>query len=230
MCSKYVFVYSSKEKSELTLPILNLIEGKLKLFCFSEDIPYNNWLYLFRKKRLTIIICVPIVDGNFEGRIDRAHLSADEVYRIYFPFWKSDIDTYSLVLADLSEKQLLYVDPRVNSSLPHDTRSPIANIEYDLQTNCSIVRDVLARFDLDFYPEDAEGIDGEIRWPCMQYPNFQEGVVYFEPLLDVRDSSIYILHFMDFDMHDVVQIFCSRDIERVRLNLAFNVLTGRFPV
>ena len=64
----------------------------------------------------------------------------------------------------------------------------------------------------------------------MQYPKFSEGIVYFEPLQDVRDSAIYILHLMDFDMHDVVTLIFRRDIGRVRLNLAYNVLNGTFPV
>ena len=190
----------------------------------------NKILHVFRKIRLPVIICDPIVNGVFEGRLDREHLSAEEVYRIYFPIWNSDINTYRLIIADLSERQLLYIDPRVNSSLPQDTREVIENIELDLNRNCGIVRDILARFDQYFYPEGAEDIDVVDRWPCLQYPKFSEGIVYFEPLRDVRDSAIYILHLMDFDMHDVVPLFFRRDIGRVRLNLAYNVLNGTFPV
>ena len=82
----------------------------------------NKLLHVLRKIRLPVIICDPIVDGVFEGRLDREHLSAEEVYRIYFPIWNSNINTYCLIIADLSERQLLYIDPRVDSSLPQDTR------------------------------------------------------------------------------------------------------------
>ena len=179
---------------------------------------------------MPVIICDLIVNGAFQGRLDREHLSAEEVYHIYFPIWNSEINTYCLIIADLSEKKLLYIDPRVNSSLPLDTREVIANVEIDLNRNCTIVRDILARFDQYFYPEVAEDIDAEDRWPCLQYPKFSEGIVYFEPLQDVRDSAIYILHLMDFDMHDVLPLFFRRDIGWVRLNLAYNVLNGTFPV
>jgi len=96
---------------------------------------------------LPVIICDLIVNGAFQGRLDREHLSAEEVYHIYFPIWNSEINTYCLIIADLSEKKLLYIDPRVNSSLPLDTREVIENVEFDLNRNYGIVRDILARFD-----------------------------------------------------------------------------------
>jgi hypothetical protein len=79
---------------------------------------------------------------------------------------------------------------------------------------------VLRRFDSQFYPEEEDGepVPDENRWSCTQFPEFKEGVRFFEPLTDLCDSSIYVLHYMDFDMHDVPPIFFQSDIKRVRIN------------
>jgi hypothetical protein len=47
----------------------------------------------------------------------------------------------------------------------------------------------------------------------------------------ISSSSIYILHYMDFDMNDVPpMIFFRSDIQRVRVNTAYGLLRGSFQL
>ena len=95
---------------------------------------------------------------------------------------------------------MFYVDPRVNTSLPETTRAAVDGLETDRAKYGSLVRELLRRFEDQFYPvvEGVEPVPEEMRWRCTQFPEFKEGVVYFQPLEYLRDSSIYILHLHGF--------------------------------
>ena len=208
----------SPELVNICLHLFREREEKIGLAYFQSNRVYRN----------SVVIFDTIYNDTLLDRFEEDQ-NFDNIHRIYFPILESGL--YRLIIADVSEKELLYVDPRVNCSLPEATRDVIDGVEEDRLKYQGIVRDVFRRFENYFYPETDEiPVAEKERWKSSQYPEFFEGVAYFEPIDNIIDSSIYILHFMDFDMNDIPPIFFKRDIERVRLNMAFSVLKGSFPL
>ena len=178
-----------------------------------------------------MLICDLVVNGDLENQLVLFdNPSLHQLYKIYFPIFEAD--RFRLIFADIAEKKLFYVDPRVDTSLPETTRAVVDGIHADRAKYGLLVREFLRRFEDRFYPveEGVEPVPEEMRWRCTQFPEYKEGVVYFEPLKYLHDSSIYILHYMDFDMNDVLPIFFRSDIQRVRVNTAFSFLRGSFQL
>ena len=133
---------------------------------------------------------------------------------------------YSLVLVNFSGKTVMFFDPRLNSSLPF--------IVSELPANC-FAKDMIFRECVTNFLRHLGCCGAEESW-CPEvirslYPQYTEGVEYFEPIeaSNAHDSAIFALTAIDFISNDVPLIFFRRHLGRLRALLVHQLLCGRFP-